>query len=191
MKTIFYSFGLLLPISAAALLRRVAVEYETLDRLSDWTVTQVWMFYVAHAALTGWSAWVRLWPMGIPYWLALPSGLVLLIAGAVICTAGVTKFGLLRRMSGLATNHLITGGIYRWSRNPQNVGLGLALVGLAFAGRSAFALLLTVLFWTVLRIYLPMEEKYLHRIFGEEYQAYCARTGRYISLPKRPIISTK
>lgn len=191
MKPIFYSFGLLLPLSAAALLRRVAMEYQTLDRLTDWTAAQVWMLYLAHAALTGWSAWVGLWPMGIPYWLAVPSGIALAIVSAAICAAGVAKFRSLRRMSGLATDHLITDGIYRCSRNPQNVGLGLALIGFALAGRSAFALVLAVLFWTILGLYLPMEEKYLQRIFGNEYQAYCARTGRYFSRPKRPRISTK
>lgn len=62
-------------------------------------------------------------------------------------TAGIVEFRSLQRVSGRRMDQLITTGIFRWSRNPQNVGWALALFGLAIAGRSGAALLLAALFW--------------------------------------------
>lgn len=80
---------------------------------------------------------------------------------------------------------LITTGPYRHVRNPTYlavllllVGLGLALpdLGLVVAG----ALLLV--WWNALII--PAEEKELKARFGAEYEAYRARTGRFVPRPR-------
>ena len=130
--------------------------------------------------LTIWSALLSLWRIPMSRLLAMTLGPFLLLAGTTICAAGITAFASFSRMSGMKTDRLISGGIYCWSRNPQNVGLRIALIGVAILGRSGFALLLAALFWVLLRIYLPIEEAYLWRIFGEPYEDYYCRTARFI-----------
>ena len=98
--------------------------------------------------------------------------------------AGVLRFESLQRMSGTQTDQLITGGIYRYSRNPQNVGWILGLLGMSILGDSAVALVLTGLFALIFRTHLPREEAHLERIYDEAYRRYRQRTPRYLGLPK-------
>ncbi len=79
----------------------------------------------------------------------------------------------------------MTDGVYRYSRNPQNVGWGLVLLGVSLAGRSGAALLLTAVFFVVFRSYIPVEERHLERTFGEEYRRYRDATPRFLGLPSR------
>ncbi len=184
MKLAIYSGALALPLIAMALLGQVRREYQFLGRLSVATASLVWLLYFAHVSLTCWSALLGLWPVPMPPWLALACGGLVFIAGVILCAAGVTAFGSLQQMSGTMTVRLFADGIYRWSRNPQNVGLGLALFGVALMGRSGLALLMSVFFCVVFRIYLPIEESYLRRIFGEEYERYSTHTSRYFGPPR-------
>ena len=177
--TLIYAASLLLPLVAAYLLQKVSRDYRTLDRLSFSTSLSIWLLYLAHTLLTTWSAWLSLWPIPIRPFLAITIGITLLIAGSSLAAAGISAFGSLSRMSGTKADQLITKGAYRWSRNPQNVGLGIALIGMALLGRSSFSLLLAGYFWVTIGIYLPMEEAYLRRVFGESFVQYCRRTSRY------------
>ena len=102
-----------------------------------------------------------------------------MIVGAVLYLAGIGAFGSFKRMSGLDSSRLVTTGIYAWSRNPQNVGWALFLLGFGVAARSGVALLLAGLFWLAFRSYLPLEEEMLRQRFGSEYEKYCKRVRRY------------
>jgi len=85
----------------------------------------------------------------------------------------------------MEVSKLITTGIYRWSRNPQFLGLYFSLLGMSLFGRSGFALLLTAIAIIYCHYYIvKMEEPYLERIFGEDYIVYKLRTPRYIGIPK-------
>ncbi len=181
---IIYTISLLLPILMGYVLWRVKREYQNLERLSWATSLSVWLLYLVHAFLTGWSAWLSLWPIPFDPVLASFIGIILVLAGFGFCAAGVVAFSSLSRMSGLKADQLITTGVYRWSRNPQNVGLGIALIGVALLGRSGFSLLLAGFFWLAFILYLPMEESYLRRVFGEPYARYCQRTPRYLGPSK-------
>jgi protein-S-isoprenylcysteine O-methyltransferase Ste14 len=48
-----------------------------------------------------------------------------------IITIAILNFRTFQRMSGLQMDQLITDGIYTWSRNPQNLGWGVALFGIS------------------------------------------------------------
>jgi protein-S-isoprenylcysteine O-methyltransferase Ste14 len=75
---------------------------------------------------------------------------------------------------------LVTGGLYQWTRNPMYVGIVLTLLGeacvfssgaqLIFAACAAIAFHLRVLLY---------EEPVLRRLFGAEFDAYCARVRRW------------
>jgi protein-S-isoprenylcysteine O-methyltransferase Ste14 len=79
------------------------------------------------------------------------------------------------------TSSLVTGGPFRYTRNPIYLSFALIYLGatLAFNSLWAIALLLAV-FFTIDRGQIPREERYLERTFGEEYRRYKARVRRWI-----------
>jgi protein-S-isoprenylcysteine O-methyltransferase Ste14 len=86
--------------------------------------------------------------------IAVISGIVLLGVGGSLFVARIISFRSYRRISGVDTSILVTTGAYRWSRNPQNVGWALFLVGIALIGRSALALLMAAVFWGTFHAYV-------------------------------------
>ena len=76
---------------------------------------------------------------------------------------------------------LVTDGLFRYSRNPIYLGLSLALLGAALAAGTFWALLPVVAFVAVLdRDFIPREEANASRAFGPAYDAYRARTRRWL-----------
>ena len=84
------------------------------------------------------------------------------------------------------TKHLMTEGPYRLSRNPMLTGSFIYFAGVCVWLWTWQALLVYAAFIVIMLLQVRSEEKRLHRDFGEEYEAYCKRTGRFgpISLKK-------
>lgn len=162
---------------------RIRREYQRRQDLSAWSVAIVWTLYLFHLGTTVTASVMGKWPLDISQEVGYWTGIPLLIGGAAICAAGIWQFHSLKRMSGQDTTRLVTSGIYRWSRNPQNVGWTLFLVGIALPGRSGLAFALTVLFWMLFIYYVPMEENYLEAVFGENYRAYLQWSHRFLGPP--------
>ena len=108
------------------------------------------------------------------------------VAAVAITAAGI---GLFNRVGTTVSpftpeesSVLVTGGIYRYTRNPMYVGMVGILIAVAVGLGDAVPLLvgpaLYVMIITKLQI-LP-EERMLRDIFGEEYVAYCKQTRRWI-----------
>lgn len=162
---------------------KVRRDLEFRNRLSAATVALVWCLYSIHGGVVFYSAWVGLWPMPLGRALALGTSAALLVFGTTLYLLALFEFGSFKRMSGMAMDRLVTSGVYRWSRNPQNVGWGIFLLGVSVAGRSAFAVLLVVAFGLMVHIYVGTEEQYLQRVFGDEYWSYRSTTARYVRWP--------
>lgn len=162
---------------------RVRNEYRRRKKLSPLTISMVWALYSLHFVLTLLPAFGSWWKLPLPAALSAVLSAAFMLFGACLYVTGIIAFGSFSRMSGAETSQLVTGGIYRWSRNPQNVGWGLFLAGIALAGRSGAALLMTLLFWLVFRAYVPIEEEFLGEVFGSSYHDYCSRTHRYFGFP--------
>ena len=81
---------------------------------------------------------------------------------------------------------LVVVGPYRWIRNPMYVGAALALAGasLYYESPALLAYLAGFLLATHLLV-LGYEEPTLRRLFGDDYEAYSARVGRW--WPRRPV----
>ncbi len=125
--------------------------------------------------------------MGIPVNknIALISGLILFVIGAIILAWGLIEFRSLSRSIGQDVSKLITTGIYRWSRNPQFVGWFLMLLGISLAGRSGFALMLAGVFAIVIYLYtILLAEPYLEGLYGEAYRSYKKKAARWFGIPK-------
>lgn len=79
------------------------------------------------------------------------------------------------------TTALVTGGLYRFSRNPIYIGFALIYVGFSLAMDSwaALAMLLPCLV-IIDRAVVLREEAYLARKFGAEWDAYAAKVRRWL-----------
>ncbi len=79
-----------------------------------------------------------------------------------------------------ATTALITGGPYRFSRNPSYVSLSLLYVGVGIAADSIWILGLLAPTLTVMHYgVICREERYLESKFGEEYLRYKGSVRRW------------
>jgi protein-S-isoprenylcysteine O-methyltransferase Ste14 len=75
---------------------------------------------------------------------------------------------------------LVVRGPYRFIRNPMYVGASAALAGAALFYRSIPLALYACVFLIVAHLSVVwLEEPALRRTFDGEYDAYCARTGRW------------
>ncbi len=163
--------------------RRVRQEYGKQAGLSMFTVTIVWLVYLGHFSLTSVAAFSGIWALPINDWMSFWTGILLIVGGMCLLVAGIIAFGSLQRINGRVNDHLVTNGIYSWSRNPQNVGWMLCLLGISIVGKSGFAMLLTALFWIRFSSYIKVEEHYLEAQFGEEYRKYLRWSHRYFGPP--------
>ena len=79
------------------------------------------------------------------------------------------------------TSSLVVEGPYRFTRNPIYLGFTLFYGGItALANSLPSALLLPLVLAVMRRGVIEREERYLERIFGEEYVRYKARVRRWI-----------
>jgi protein-S-isoprenylcysteine O-methyltransferase Ste14 len=109
----------------------------------------------------------------------------LLVAGGIgLDVASVRRFSGPRQLTGTAVGDLVTGGVYRYSRNPQYTGMVAALLGLSLLRRSGLAVALAAGMGAALRHWVPVEEAHLSRQFGEPYERYKAVTARWLGIPR-------
>lgn len=143
----------------------------------------VWTIYVLHLVIVIAVSVDPPWPLPIPWWFAAAAGSLLLVGGVALTAAGMLAFGTVARMSGRETGRLITGGIYAWSRNPQNVGWIAAQLGISLLGRSALGLTMSTVFGIIFLIYVRFEERHLAAIYGDEYRDYLRGSHRILGRP--------
>jgi protein-S-isoprenylcysteine O-methyltransferase Ste14 len=116
--------------------------------------------------------------------LALPAWLrVLALALLVVSVAFfVHAFFLLGRDNSYgAQDGLVTTGIYRWTRNPQNATLIVVYACLAVAANSAPTYILCAAMILAYVLMVFAEEPWLAATYGEPYRAYCKRVPRFFN----------
>ena len=80
-----------------------------------------------------------------------------------------------------ASTALVTGGIYRWTRNPMYLGMLVILVGWAYIVSSLAALVMLPLFVSTLnRFQIEPEERALQARFGAEFEQYRRKVRRWL-----------
>jgi protein-S-isoprenylcysteine O-methyltransferase Ste14 len=108
---------------------------------------------------------------------------VLLYAVGVVLRLGPV-FVLGRRFSGLVAiqpdHSLVTGGLYRLIRNPSYLGFIVMSLGWALAFNAWVGVLLAALALPPLLARMDSEERLLAGQFGQQYEAYRARTWRLV-----------
>lgn len=74
---------------------------------------------------------------------------------------------------------LVTAGIYQVSRNPAFLGFDLMYLGLLIAFFNFVHLVFVLYAVIMLHLQILQEEQFLSETFGEKYNVYRQRTGRY------------
>ena len=171
---------LLLAVPGTWALVRARRELASRGRLRGRTAGLAFLAYAGHAGVTALAALQGVWPLPLDWRISGASGLLAISAGGLLFLAGRTEFGSFRRTWGLECDRLVTTGVYRYSRNPQTLGAIVLLLGMGLAGRSGVALLLACALGLAAVVWLPVEEGFLERRFGDEYRRYRARTWRLV-----------
>ncbi len=114
-----------------------------------------------------------------PTTLAGMVGVVLMVAGRVLTTAAV--FTIRARNSQEGEDFFLhTEGVYRYSRNPIQVGLYVLLLGMVTVYWNPLFLAGIVLYAAYMHVVLLKEERFLQQQFNEQYRTYLQSTRRYL-----------
>ncbi len=110
-------------------------------------------------------------------------GVFILIGFAIVGLAlhEMRDFNAPSEETGTSIPTLVTGGVYRTSRNPMYIGMGIALLGFAIAIDSLWVLAgLVPFFWLLAHRTIPDEEAELARTYGDLYGEYSADVRRWL-----------
>ena len=144
----------------------------------------VWMIEVI---LYGFHSALRIFPS--PLDAPLINSLPVKIIGVALVTLGLILFALAFISFGNSwrvgfdvktPGALVTTGIFALSRNPIYVFLDVWFIGIFLINGTLIFLIFAVLAVAVQHWQILQEESFLLKLYGEPYQNYCARTGRYI-----------
>lgn len=106
------------------------------------------------------------------------------VVGLGLCALAQSTMGSSWRV-GIDTDRrtdLVTGGIYRWIRNPTYLGLHIMNLGLWLIWPTTLVAGHVLLFFIVMDLQVRAEEEHLAAVHGETYRAYVARTRRYLPI---------
>ncbi len=125
-----------------------------------------------------------LWPVAV-----VPNGIQYIAGFAFFTLSGIIIVFTLLQFRKAHTNFspskpttsLITGGPFRFSRNPSYLSLSLLYVGIGIAADNLWVLGLLVPTLALMHYgVIFREERYLERKFGEEYLRYKASVRRWL-----------
>lgn len=80
-----------------------------------------------------------------------------------------------------SAKHLVTSGVYRFTRNPIYLGFLLMVIGLPLNSGLYWGFVMAPLYMlTMSRLVIEREEEYLSRKFSKEYPNYASRVRRWL-----------
>lgn len=111
------------------------------------------------------------------------AGIIVVILGIVMASVSAAMFR--RAGTGIEpfdeATTLVTGGFYRYSRNPMYLGMFLMLAGNAIMLGSAGAALPVMIFVLIIRNNFVLgEERFLEAVFGQRYLDYKSSVRRWL-----------
>ena len=118
-------------------------------------------------------------------WLDVVAGLVLL-QGMVVAMAGVYEFvrvdTTVHPFHPEHTEHVVTRGVFAFSRNPMYLGMLLCLVAVAVLHwRQPLNVVWCIGFYAYIsRFQIQPEERILTQKFGEPFKQYCLQVHRWL-----------
>ena len=192
MTTVLFALGAVV----ATVLLGLLILTMLAPRLRIWPTpgTGSWQSYVFWPLFRGLNVLcfaVVIADLGASY-LGLPAALRLvafvLLAGSLALF--VYSFRVLGRDNSYgARQGLVTGGIYRWTRNPQNAMLVVVYACLAVAADSGPTYVLCAAMMAVYTLMVLLEEPWLAGVYGEPYRRYCRRVPRFFNWRRASILA--
>jgi protein-S-isoprenylcysteine O-methyltransferase Ste14 len=142
--------------------------------LTFWGLFRGGMIATFIVAALDWNAtplldWTR-------YIVALPLGLT----GLFITVCGYFNLGLGNTYCG--ADGLVTGGLYRFSRNPQYTASIIGLIGLSIGANSILTVIMSVVMSGAYVMMALVEEDWLKQLYGAPYRDYCRETSRFLDI---------
>jgi protein-S-isoprenylcysteine O-methyltransferase Ste14 len=141
------------------------------------------VFLVTTVAMLGAAAFLPRSDLATPWNWAL--GAILMLIAGLVGPPAIWRF----RKAGTMVNPvaiekasvLVTGGVYRWSRNPMYLAM-VALLGavVAFTAQPWLILGVVVFVLFITRFQIIPEERAMRKRFGAAYQAYCSEVRRWL-----------
>ncbi len=184
MLTNYLIFSIVFLLFAFIVFRvKVKKDYMNRQKLSVFSsILEVLVF-----AIHGSSLYLVL-PTKWPYLPQMPENLVvtnvfrvMIVVGIIILFISWFKLGTKASM-GADKNRLQTGGLYRYSRNPQMLGYGLMITSFLVAYFSYLVLIWFLLFIIAAFFMIKSEEEFLYQKYKEEYRDYCKQVPRIIKI---------
>lgn len=124
-------------------------------------------------------------PLGLEFAIRVPIAVVIALVGLAFDFSGLLAFfrskTTVNPLKPERASALVTGGVYRFTRNPMYVGMLLFLLAwgvyldclLAFIGPVLFVLYMN-------RFQIGPEERVLRQKFGAPFEDYMGRVGRWL-----------
>lgn len=141
-------------------------------RIATWLITIAAIGAAYMAGAQSWNAW------NWPDWVRLYIGFPIVFVVSSFSSLAIVQMGFDQAMG--ANNGLKTDGLFAKSRNPTylaNIGLCIGFVLLAASTPALIAAgALCVLYFMA----VELEEAWLKRTYGQAYEAYAARTPRWL-----------
>jgi protein-S-isoprenylcysteine O-methyltransferase Ste14 len=113
-------------------------------------------------------------------WTRFIPGLPLGLVGLGITVCGYFNLGLGNTYCG--ADGLVTGGLYRFSRNPQYTASIVGLIGLSIGANSVLTIALSAVMIAAFVMMAMVEEDWLKQLYGAPYRDYCMQTARFLDV---------
>jgi protein-S-isoprenylcysteine O-methyltransferase Ste14 len=110
------------------------------------------------------------------YIVALPLGL----GGLFVTVCGYFNLGLGNTYCG--SDGLVTGGLYRFSRNPQYTASIVGLISLSLGANSLLTIAMSAVMICAYVLMAFVEEGWLKQLYGAPYRDYCRETARFLDV---------
>lgn len=113
-------------------------------------------------------------------WTRFIVGVPLGLTGLFITVCGYFNLGLGNTYCG--EDGLVTGGLYRLSRNPQYAASIVGLIGLSIGANSILTIVMSVVMIGAYVLMALVEEEWLKQRYGAPYRDYCRQTARFLDI---------
>jgi protein-S-isoprenylcysteine O-methyltransferase Ste14 len=142
----------------------------------------------------------RLWPIPVPLGVAKYAGVVFILFGLALYGVSALRFLVegggtpaiwfsrpMRWLIGEEPGMLVSGGPYRFTRNPMYLSGVCFIFGQGLLFESGVVLAYSAIVWLVFHTVVVFgEEPHLKAKYGRSYEEYLRRTPRWFGIRRRP-----